>query len=356
MKKFCNFSVILFAFTVSAIISCQKNEMSYLLPLENKSKSQFLQNLEDSSIKGDFEVHQGILHFKNLDSFKKVWNNLELLKSEERVKYWHTHQFKNVSFEFFEMMKKLGEANTKSQFDSLISTNKDIVRVDFQNNVVPVFGGQFINEFLNRDGLVYIGKLLYQFRANDQKIAFDGQLATIQGEKSTDKLLIIQNANSNSKNAKTMWECTYFYTQKEEGGNRRATVSTQTSSAHFWIGTNQNGQDVYLLRWGVRVKGYPEKKNIFGTWVNYHTYNYLKAAFNFKIHHFYIASGYPVSKWVNCNYSNNWNEITYDDSVDFYTIEPQTLQAAQYHSLEHGPTALNEYETGGVSAFFYGCP
>jgi len=314
--------------------------------------------LVDNSISESFEVREGVLHFKDLKAFEATWDKVRALKENERVVFFEKYGIKTYANEYQSVLRKLADAESKTDYDNILANNVDVVKVDESGTSLPTITNSFINHFINRKGLVYIGKILYQFGQKHQKIAFDGKLSTINETQNSQQLLILNNHSSVS-NAR-IGSCTYFQTSKTEGGNRRATASTITNSVILADGTNVFGQPVYKLKWTIRVLGYPEKKNVWGNWVNYSTVNTLKASLFLYVKLINPPAVNPSpegSKYVNCNYSNEWSDITYDDALEFTNLtSPWSIQAQQYSYVEAGGVGWNTYSTGGVSEFQYACP
>lgn len=361
MKKSIKNSVALVLSVLYFLSSCQKNnELSHNISPQEYNRAEYSKNLVDDSINGEFEVKEGILHFRNIEAFQEVWNKYMSSNSEERKSFWGNGNFSSYASQYEFVIKQLAEATDKVNYDALCSENKHLIKVTEEGNIIPLLGDSFINNFINSEGLLYIGKMIYRFDNKQQKIAFDGKKTSLQNMQESKELAIFQQNSANIPNAK-MASCTYFNTSKEEGGNRKATVSTETTSFSFPTGFNHLGQQVYTLKWAIRVKGVPQKKNVWGNWVNYSTNQTLKASFYFYVQYLPSVTPTPinnvVSKYVNCNFSNEGNEITHDDYIDITgLLDPNTVQAQQFTYLEKGGLGWNNYSSYGVSEFEYGCP
>lgn len=359
MKNLFNYHLFSLLVIFLYITSCQKsNDSKSEVDPVIESHAEYDKNLVDASITRLYEAKGGILHFKNLAAFQETWDKIQETKAEERLLFWKNHEFSSYANEYSAVLQRLSMAKSKVEYDAIYADNRDIIKIDKDDQQRPKIGDSFINYFVNRQGFVYIGKMLYSFGENQQKIAFDGKLSTIQESKNSKELVVLKNLFS-IPNAK-LSSCTYFWESQTEGGNRRATASTSTNSYAFATGTNHLGQTLYTLRWAVRVTGYPEKKNVWGNWVNYSTTNTLKASFYLYVKIInppYNPHPFEGEKYVNCNYSNEWTDITYDDKIDFINvIDPVAIQAQQYSYVEKGGVGWNTYSTGGVSEFEYGCP
>lgn len=360
MKKFFNYRHIYLLGILLYITSCQKPEdLKNEITPTVQNRAEYDKNLVDESISGLYDVRQGILHFKNLESFQKTWDAIQSATIEERSLFWEKDNFQSYAKQYSEVVQKLSAATNKSDYDSIYAENQDIVKTGENGRLKPQAGDFFINHFINRQGLVYIGKMLYSFGENQQKIAFDGSLTTIKGNQNSKQLMLLNNTVSSVNNAK-LASCTYFNTSVTQNGDRKATASTQTNTVVLAAGFNHLGQPLHTIRWTIRVLGYPEKKNVWGNWVNYSTANTLKASFYLYVKFINPPySPYPFEghKYVNCNYSNTWSDITYDDYLEFTNVlNPETIVSQQYSYVEAGGVGWNTYSTGGVSEFTYGCP
>jgi hypothetical protein len=319
-----------------------------LLSPSQQGHQEYVKNLVDDSITGLYTVKEGTLHFRDLKSYQEVFKKLESAKSQERYKFWEEVNFSSYADDYSSLLIQLSEAKSKEEYNELISQNQDILNLEADGSPSPKAGERFINHFTNRQGLLYIGKVLYKFDKNYQKIAFDGNPTTIKENKNGNALTIFDITASSVKNAKPAATCNSFYKQVTNGdNNRRATVFSEITNGYYWT-DYFSGQDFYTVWWNFRVKGSPQKKNIWGNWVIYNTVNHLNALFDV-----YIT---PRQRTINCDYSNEWNEITYDLHEEFtYVPDPQWLLNNQTYSFVEVNADMGFYETGGVSRFNYGC-
>lgn len=354
MKKFFNFGRFVSLFALACIISCQKPTSDGVpVPSEN-NHAEYAKNLVDESVVGLYVVREGILHFRDSKAFDEVSEKMKSMKGEERQRFWKEVAFSSYADEFTNLSEKLADSKSKPEYDEILSQNQDIIEMQMDGAVRPKAGDKLMNHFINRQELVYIGKMLYQFGKTQQKIAFDGSLSTIKQTQKSKSLDILSTKPVTLKNARL---CTYFFKQKEEGGDRRAGVWTDVYSS--WIAaSNSGGITFYNVRWNIRVKGYPEKKS-WGSWNNYRTDNNLIAGFYFNVTSLNFG-GSSGAKAIVCNLSNYWWDITYDDYIQFTQVtNPEAFVSGQTYSLDDvspGPYIGNFYSTGGVSSFQYGCP
>lgn len=339
---------------LTLVFSCQKPVSDGVVAPSGFDRAEYNKNLVDESIAGLYEVRDGVLHFKDSKTFDKVFDQMKALDGKQRQAFWKDVQFKSYADLFLDLRESLSNAESKSEYDQLMVQNKDIVSVEGDEQVRPRAGDKLMNHFINRQELVYIGKILYQFGKENQKIAYDGNIVTIKQQQNSKSLQIFDTQLKSPKNART---CSRFDTQREEGGDRRARA--YTSVAINWVPQGSfNGEEYFTLKWNIRVTGYPEKKNVWGNWVNYRTDNWLRANINFEVRN-YNPGGLTGQKNVNCGYSNYWWDITYDDSISFINLtDPWGISTQQYQALTQlgTPFLPSLYGTGGVSDFEYGCP
>lgn len=232
------------------IFSCQKPTSDGMVAPSEISRAEYNKNLVDESIAGLYEVRDGILHFKDTKAFDRVFTEMKDLDGKQRSTFWQDVQFKSYADQFADLREGLSNAKSKSEYDQLMAQNKDIVSVEGDGQIRPKSGDKLINHLINRQELVYIGKILYQFGKDNQKIAYDGNIATIKQQQNSKSLQIFETRPRSPKNART---CFQFYTQKEEGGNRRATAYTEISNGYIFQNNSVGGR---LLQGEMEYSGY----------------------------------------------------------------------------------------------------
>jgi hypothetical protein len=121
------------------------------------------------------------------------------------------------------------------------------------------------------------------------------------------------------------------------------------------------GQPVFRVQWALRLEGYPEKKNFWGSWVNYSTLNILKSGFGFTVYPLNSNDPYgPISMVAATNLENESTGIYKDFWLLYDGItNPSTFMNERSYYLDdsyQGPYPPNQYGTRGVEIFAYSCP
>lgn len=174
--------------TILLVVSCQlpSDSISSVSPanqdndnkivnskISSEVKSAIQENLVDLSLKSDYEVKRGILHFKDLDTYLKVRNSLRKLSISDRI------QKTNLSG-FTSLLSLYQEYIDKFEKDQDIESYRDIIGKVSNDKKQQFLNSDFVvSALVNRAGLVYIGKILYQFSDKQQEIIIDGDISKL---------------------------------------------------------------------------------------------------------------------------------------------------------------------------------
>ncbi|MBU1820524.1 MAG: hypothetical protein KKG00_03290, partial [Bacteroidetes bacterium] len=178
MKKLFKLRVWLILLAWGSILSCQKSEMeSTLLKSDSMiDRGEYARNLVDETIQGSYVVRNGILHFRDFESFDKISEQFKNMNIHDRTNFFSNYGFSSYTNEVRMTQKKLDEAEDETTFNKILLDNQDILDVLDDKTIIPKAGDTFMNDFANREGYLFIGNILYQFGKNFQKIAFDGDV------------------------------------------------------------------------------------------------------------------------------------------------------------------------------------
>lgn len=360
MKNLSKFRIAAVLLTLAWVTSCQKTDLETPAKPSGSEfdRAEYSKNIIDESISGSYLVRNGVMHFRDLKAFDETVAKFKAFSDAEKALFINGGGFSSYSNEFMKTLVKLNNAKDKAEYDKIVSQNQDILEVNQDGVLRPKVGDRSTNDFVNREGLVYIGKVLYKFGKTEQRIAFDGNASTLKNEEES-KQLMITKFPTNVKNARS---CLGFYAQREQNGNRRATASTNVWTMYFFTGYSGGGP-TYIVHYNVRVNGYPEMKNFWGNYKNYDTDNRLTAAFTFGV--FPLNSGGQSKSLavIEDIANNNQYSINIDRTLVFGDLQiisnPDVFTNEHVYYLEDstpGPTSANTYGTRGVNTFQYGCP
>ncbi len=359
MKNLSKFRIMAALLTLAWVTSCQKTDLETPAKPSRSDfdRAEYSKNIIDESVSGPYSVKNGVMHFRDLKSFDETVAKFKTLSDTEKALFVNDGGFSSYSNEFTKILVKLNNAQDKSEYEKIVSQNKDILEVNQDGMLRPRIGDRSMNDFVNREGIIYIGKVLYMFGKTEQRIAFDGEVTTLKNAEESKQLMILK-LPTNVKNARN---CFGFYAQREQNGNRRATASTGVATESYFNGYSGGGP-TYIVQFKLRVLGYPEKKNFWGNYNNYDTDNDLTAAFTFGV--FPLNSGGQSKSMAVTDDVSNHNQysITIDRALvfgDLQTIsDPNAFLNEHVYYLDDatlGPPS-NTYSTRGVSIFQYGCP
>lgn len=185
--------------------SCQKSDEIVDISKQNsKTKENFdmdlyqkyKSNFTDDSIKEDYSVIDGIVHFKNQESFRNVTSNLIVLKKDLETKGFISSEkyLKNL---FYNMSK----SKSKDEMKSIIESNDDYLT--YNEDRVEIVDGMKIAPFTDKNGMFFVGKVLFMLSKNNQYIIYDGSLdkanEIINGSIKENNLVQKLSMNNNSK-------------------------------------------------------------------------------------------------------------------------------------------------------------
>lgn len=357
MKNIFKFRTAVVLLTIACFTSCQKTDLEAPAKPSGSEfdRAEYNKNIVDESISGSYSIKNGVMHFRDLKSFDETVAKFKAFSDAQKSLFINDAGFSSYSNEFAKILAKLDNAKDKAEYDKIVSQNQNILEIDWDGVPRPKIGDQLMNDFINREGLVYIGKVLYMFGKTEQRIAFDGEVSTLKNEGESKQLMILKFRTS-VKNARA---CFDFYGQRTQTGDRRATVTTGVATQILYSGST------YIVRYNLRVQGYPEKKNFWGNFVNYNTDNHLTGDFTFGVGSL-NPGGQGNSMAVTDDVSNSdQNRITIDRFLDFGNVfSPSAFINEHYHFLDDSPPGQlpgggsspnNTYGTIGVSPFQYTC-
>jgi hypothetical protein len=329
----------------------------------NALREKYSSNTVDETIKGDFVIREGIVHFKDINSFLKVKDIITSLKMEERVAFFNNQGFISRLSITQQIIDKIRNAKTVEERDRIIQKNSNILLVDGDKTVLSKLTDDGTSAVVTNDGMVYIGKILYMFTDGIEYIVYDGDKTRLEdiknGRKTVEsaELSIINTANNNSKNGRF---CRYM-----SGFTKSTAVGSDVWGKTFFLldtptflyqGSNLYTVEVHAYSKGVAVKpdqyGTPNQE--FASWntlsinfaVNMYPknqstassfYNNNSAPFNASKTKFELGTDFH-------NYARAYNQPAYrvnnvdavmDDNT--YVAAPQIAYTNRYNNEFLGP-------------------
>ncbi len=236
-----------------------------------------------SDVKGQFTVQNGILHFENSQALFDALEQLRLYDISERRNFGKDFGFKSMLSSFCDVLIKSRDIEDMDAYDSLFKENSDII--DYKEDGTFSFktATPIMASVTNRNGIVYVGKSVYQFTDFGEVIIVDGDI---------NRLSVVTRNTPTDRNTKV------FITKEDLGLRIACGTSLATAqidpvtftrkgviNAHRQIAMTHKfdsatGLPIYDVYNSSYVEGVPFKWkcNIFGkncSWGNYSTKNTL---------------------------------------------------------------------------------
>ena len=141
----------------------------------------------DESVGDEPEVKDGILHFSSPESFTKAMAVLSRMSIRERVLYSKLKTFKSLLTVYSDcdsLLRKAEKNRDKLKYENILNNYSPYVKIGADSSLEYNFKDLVKASIVNQDGYVYIGKMLYYFSNNEQKIVFDGDKNKINNKSS----------------------------------------------------------------------------------------------------------------------------------------------------------------------------
>lgn len=264
---------------------------------ENERKQRFAANAVDESIKGDFELEDGILHFKNVASFIKLRDSFVNLKMAERAEFAEKNGFESRLSITFKALEKIRNAKSKAEYEKLIASTIDYVAYDEKTQLaVSRISDDCSASILTKDGLVYIGKILYKFSNGKEYIVFDGDKSKLESVKSgrvgeSLEISVISTTNTSQAN-KSARICTYAgvigWSTNPQYQDRSGKVEYKVDGLEYFYEPNSNYDNPWRVNGHSYVKGSAMCPSYWGGRTDYWTWNHLFVNFKLQL----VRSGY----------------------------------------------------------------
>lgn len=321
-------------------------------------KSIIENNLIDKSLESDYEVRQGVLHFRDLDTYLKVRNELRKLSTPDRIKKTGVGNFISLLSLYQEFIDKTNKnESTESYRDIVVQVKKENSnesKLELLNTDLTVAA------LINRDGLVYIGKILYQFTDKYEEYVLDGDQSKLG---TTNQLVqkLESEITPDNRQARLIVAdfCRQSWTQKVSTDyQRRVALDVKMKATSYVTGSFPGGVyngGAYGSGTYSRIECQPTAfgvpyKNGGTEWKNYRTTNHLKSAWSFTATQ--VDNHLTQAAYDNYEYWNDWNWIDYGGTIlTFYNVPNYYVVNNDVYSNEVRPQFQFDggyYYTDGV--------
>ncbi len=343
-----------------AVNSCQKHS-SDLSPemnsarLEASKSAKTSIDLEDLTVKGNAEARNGILHFKNVDDFIALESKLRAAPSENQKNVLlNAPGFESLSNAIYKAYEPLRDSSKSVTINEVLAANQDILQKS-NNGLIPK-GSLVHGDVITREGLVYIGKILYRFTGDKEIIVSDGDLAKARqadqpSYKSTNVIVVpsVLGSSVSSRNGRIASTCSYLYGVRWNSDGRRSLIYSAQFQQDTYLasGTAGNPDARYYVSHYTYNVGNPYKNSpaFSYSFTPYNTDNHFFV--NYKLHYSSFFTNGANSDFLITSISelaNYGNSISYT----FPLYSSYNLTATEQYDATNYTTAIFE---GGISAF-----
>lgn len=279
---------------------------------------EIVQNLVDNNISNSYEAKNGILHFKDLSSFRSVMNSLNNLPIQKRIAKTDIPGFKSLLSCYDDYLKEFKDETKKPNLESY----NDIISLSVEKKQKYIYTDFVKSALLNRQGLVYIGKILYKFTDDQQQVVVDGDLKKLG--KKDQMVMTYSDPTTPVSNARQSATCNGFDDGSQNADNTRQIHLKIYMAKSYYLTSGTTGD--------VDMKGYaygePTKR---GGWfdgysnVRYTTDNTLYSEWTFTVK----FNDTQETKTASDSYLNQ----NYYDYIDFSgtTLTFHNIPNAQYN-------------------------
>jgi hypothetical protein len=241
MKKLIIFAIALFV-NLTIFTSCKSDISENLAPANTPAK---FDNsiLSDPTIMSDYVVRDGAVHFRDVESYRKVAPNLPEFALKLKKDY---PQFESLESLNIKALKSLENAKSMEEIDKKIEANSKYLLKDGSQGKTRTDG--VITSILNGDGIYYVGKVLYFYKNNKNFIIKNGDMAEIEkinkGVLSSKNISTFDYLSSSKKNKSARTE----FSSKSSGqfpNQYRVQYLVYDYFNINFIGVNSSGENLY---------------------------------------------------------------------------------------------------------------
>lgn len=287
------------------ISSCKQDQVAPNASTTSTSKTLKMSGVSD--VKGKFTVQDGILHFEDSKALFDLLEQLRLYDISERRNFGKDIGFKSMLSVYCDILVKSAAIDDKDAYFALLKQNADVITYKEDGTFDFKTATPLVASVTNREGILYVGKSVYQFTDYGEVILFDGDI---------NRLSVVTRNTTSDENVKVFvtkndialrTPCGLWRDTTVDINDRKGHLNASRQSVYTWQSTDSNGFRIYDVYNSSYTKGDPFKFVwSFGwKWKNYSTPNTLSMNQTLQSYNGVCQYG------DNFSYSNNWNAIDY---------------------------------------------
>ncbi|HIP47959.1 MAG TPA: hypothetical protein EYG92_03220 [Lutibacter sp.] len=174
MKKLNNYAMAILVMVFVGFFGCQKESLENEV-LNNAKEKQIAQE------KSEVEVIDGILHFRDVETFMKISEELMNKTIEDRILWSEEIDFVSLEMEIDRVTTEMEKAESKGDLMSLISFNQEILE-DNDDIIEAIQPLVFYQSITNIKGYFFIGNTIYKIVQNKEFSLINGDIKQLNVE------------------------------------------------------------------------------------------------------------------------------------------------------------------------------
>ncbi len=307
---------------------CKQDQVTPIVNATTLSKTLKMSGVTD--VKGQFTVQDGILHFENSNALFDLLEQLRQYDISERRNFGENIGFKSMLSSFCDVLVKSATIEDKDAYFDLLKQNSDVITYKEDGTFDFKIATPLLASVTDRNGILYVGKSVYQFTDYGEVIIFDGdinRLSSVTKNTFSDKNVKVF-VTKNDIVSRT--PCGIVRNVIVEINDRRGFLDAARQSVYTWKSNDSNGIPIYDVHNSSYTLGTPWKWVwSFGwKWKHYSTSNTLSMSQTLQSYNGLCQYGDSYS------YSNNWDAIDYMGNSCTLTdiTEPNLSQNYSYYT------------------------
>lgn len=302
---------------MSCMIQSCKTDLDEVKAVSNETpidRRKYDVNLVDESIVGNFKIVDGILHFKDFETFRKVRDGLDKISMKERIAFAGIKGLNSRLSKTQNVLEKIANAKSLEEKESLIKANSEIIIKDNYGIAMSKISDDCTSALVTTEGMVYIGKILYMFTPNIEYIVYDGDRNKLIGVKNGRKvnesaeLSIINTSQKSVKNAR-LCNGLDAYEASNLNNSSFGKMFTIVDAPEF----NYSGNNLYTIRVHSYSKAYAMGIDIYGNFAQILTSHIFSVNYSIKMYR-----RYQTVDILNSPYTWSDSRSGYGSSIDFH--------------------------------------
>lgn len=273
MKKINNYAMAIFLMVFVGFVGCQKGSLENEVLNEVKEK-------QIEQVKAEVEVIDGVLHFRDIEAFVKITDNLGEMDEKERNNWENNLGFKSLRTSIKEVYDLIELSGEKDKVDQIIKENNDLIYKQ-DDEIIEIVPSHLYQSVCDKSGVFFVNGIIQKVVNNKIYTSEDGRIETINK---------VIKSKSKVENVRSML---YFETNSPFGCYMaQGTVEKDRRKMYARIKVYQIiifGQGQQPMYYWVSVQRYSAsyKKNWFGHY-------YSKAAHHHRKEIYYTVCQCPI--------------------------------------------------------------